>query len=129
MNIKIIVKSFLQIMIYAFILIIISILFKKVIYIDMSYYGIWALIASSIIFILNKTVKPYIFRLTISITALTYGLFYPIINLFIFYLTSFILRSHFEIKNIWLCIIIVIIISILKHLLNMYIIEPIIRKE
>lgn len=126
---KIIVKSFLQILIYTFILIVISILFKKSIYIDITHYGLWPLLASSIIFILNKTIKPYIFRLTISLTALTYGLFYPFINVFIFYLVDFLLRSHFEINNLWICIIIVIIISILKHLLNRTIVEPIVGKE
>ena len=126
---KIIVKSFLQILIYIFILIVISILFKKSIYIDITHYGLWRLLASSIIFILNKTIKPYIFCLTISLTALTYGLFYPFINVFIFYLVDFLLHSHFEIHNLWICTIVVIIISILKHVLNKVIIEPIIRKE
>ena len=126
---KIIWKSFLQIIIYTFVLIVASILFDNIIYIDTTYYGFWALLASIIIFIINKTIKPYIFKITIPITALTYGLFYPLINVFIFYFTSLILGSHFEIKNIWLGIIIVIIISILKHLLNSIIIEPITRRE
>lgn len=126
---KIIVKSFLQILIYTFILIVISILFQKSIYIDTTHYGLWPLLASIIIFILNKTIKPYIFCLTISLTALTYGLFYPFINVFIFYLVDFLLHSHFEIHNLWICTIVVIIISILKHVLNKVIIETIVGKE
>ena len=38
----------------------------------------------SLLFILNKTIKPLLFYLTIPITGITLGLFYPFINLIIF---------------------------------------------
>lgn len=40
---------------YAIILIIISFIFKKTIYIDEGIFGLWGLIAAIIIYILNKT--------------------------------------------------------------------------
>ena len=42
---------------YALILIIISFVFKKTVYIDEGIFGLWGLIAAIIIYILNKTVK------------------------------------------------------------------------
>ena len=66
---------------YAIILSIVSFLFKDAIKIDTSYFGIWGLIASFIIYILNRTIKPVIVRLTIPITAMTFGIFYPLLIL------------------------------------------------
>ena len=43
----------------------------------------YELLAVVIIYVLNKTVRPIIFKLTIPITALTFGLFYPFINFLI----------------------------------------------
>ena len=52
-----------------------------------------------IIFILNKTIKPLLVWLTLPITALTLGLFYPFINVLILYIVSWILGPHFEITG------------------------------
>ena len=65
---------------YALILIIISFVFKKTVYIDEGIFGLWGLIAAIIIYILNKTVKPLIVWLTLPITGITLGIFYPFIN-------------------------------------------------
>ena len=69
---------------YSLILISVSVLFKNTIQIDNSYFGLWPIMSSVVIYILNKTIKPIIFRFTIPITALTLGIFYPFINLIIF---------------------------------------------
>ena len=65
---------------YALILIIISFVFKKTVYIDEGIFGLWGLIAAIIIYILNKTVKPLIVWLTLPITGITLGIFYPCNN-------------------------------------------------
>ena len=75
---------------YAVVLIFVSFLFKSI-YINLDYFGLYALVAAIIIYILNQTIKPVLFYLTLPITALTMGLFYPILNLLVLYLTSFIL--------------------------------------
>ncbi len=113
---------------YAIVLISISCLFHKTFYIDPNYYGLYALIASIIIYILNQTIKPILFYITLPITALTFGLFYPILNVFILYITSFILGSHFQIHGIILPFIIAILISILNLFMEGMIIKPIIHK-
>ncbi len=113
---------------YAIVLISVSCLFKKTFVIDFKYYGLYAFIAAVIIYILNQTIKPVLFYLTLPLTALTFGLFYPILNVFILYITSYILGDHFQIHGIVLPFVIAILISILNFFMEGMIIKPIINK-
>ena len=81
-----------------------------------------------IIYILNKTVKPILVNLTIPITGITLGLFYPFINLFILKLADWILFSYFDLTNIWIALIFSILLSIV-NLISDYIIEKIIARS
>lgn len=114
---------------YAIVLITVSIIFNKTFYINNDYYGLYALIAAIIIYILNQTIKPVLFYLTLPITGLTFGLFYPILNVLVLYITSFILGDNFVIKGFILPFIIAIIISILNIFMEGIIIKPIINKR
>lgn len=114
---------------YALILISISVLFKNTIQIDNSYYGLWALISAILIYILNKTIKPIIFWLTIPITALTLGIFYPFINVFILKIVDIILGNHFTINGIFMSFIVAVLISIMNLLMDKLVIDPILGKE
>ena len=93
-NIKNVIDWLFHFISYTIILIILSVLFKKTIYIDSEHFIIWSIIATSIIYLLNKTVKPLLFWLTLPITGLTLGLFYPFINVFILKLVEI------ELKNV-----------------------------
>ena len=93
--------------------------FKNTLYIDNSYYGLWCLIASVLIYLLNKTVKPFLVWLTIPITGITLGLFYPFINLIILKIVSFILKDHFNIYGIWFAVLVSVCISVLNVILDM----------
>ena len=53
------------------------------IYIDNNHIIIWSAIIVLIISILNNTLKPILVTLTIPLTGVTLGLFYPCINVFI----------------------------------------------
>lgn len=66
------------------------------------------------IYILNKTIKPALVTLTIPITALTLGLFYPFINLFILKMADWILFSYFDLTNIWIALVFSILLSIVN---------------
>jgi len=103
---------------YTLVLIIASLIFKETIYIDTSFYGLWGLLTVVILFILNRTLKPILFWLTLPITGLTLGLFYPLINVLILKLTDFILLSHFEIKGIIFVFIVSIFLSIMNWLMD-----------
>jgi putative membrane protein len=109
---------------YAIILFVTSLIFKETLHIDNNYFGLWSLLAALIIYLLNKTLKPILIWLTIPITGLTLGLFYPFINLIILKLVSLILYPHFYITGIFYAIFASILISLLNVLL-----EDIIQKN
>lgn len=113
---------------YTIVLIAVSVLFKKTVYVDNALFGLWGFIAVIIIYILNKTIKPLIVWLTLPLTGLTLGLFYPFINVFILKIVEFILDGHFAIHGIWMAFIVAIFISVMNGLMDTLIIEPLIRR-
>lgn len=123
-----ILENCIYIMGYALILLLMSMIFRKTIAIDNSYLGLWGIIISMVIYFLNKKVKPIIFKLTLPITALTLGIFYPFINLFILKFVDFIFENHLTIKGIILPLFIAILISIMNFLMDEIVIKPIIKK-
>lgn len=96
--------------------------------IDDSHLYTYGMLATLIVFILNKTIKPIIVRLTIPLTGLTLGLFYPFINVFILKLTDWILGKHFQITGIFTVFFISILISIMNLLIDNIIIKPTVRR-
>lgn len=113
---------------YTLILITVSVLFSKTFIIDNSYFGFWAFLTSIIIYILNKTIKPIIFFLTLPITGLTLGLFYPFINVFIIKIADFILGSHLETTGVFILFFAAILISLMNIMLEQIIIKPLTGK-
>ena len=105
-------KHILIVVMNALILISIAVLFPNNLYIDNIYYS---LLASTIIYILNITIKPTIVRITIPITALTLGLFYPFINILIILTTQIILKQHIKLTG---SIIMIFMISIIIEITN-----------
>lgn len=96
--------------------------------IDDSHLYTYGMLATLIVFILNKTIKPIIVRLTIPLTGLTLGLFYPFINVFILKLTDWALGSHFQMTGIFTVFFISILISVMNLLIDNIIIKPIVRR-
>ena len=114
---------------YTIVLITVSVLFQNHFYINPKHFGVYAFLASVIIYVLNQTIKPILVYVTLPITAITMGLFYPIINVLILYLASFLLGSNFQIHGIILPFLIAILISILNMFMEGMIIKPIIYKR
>lgn len=112
---------------YTIILMLVAILFESI-YIDNSYFGLWAFLTSIIVYILNRTIKPIIFLLTLPLTGFTLGLFYPFINVFILKLTDWLLGYHFETEGILILFVIALLISVLNFLAEKVIIYPITKK-
>ena len=110
---------------YAIILITVSILFKHTIIIDSSFFGFWGFIAAVIIYFLNKTVKPILVFLTLPLTGITFGLFYPFVNVIILNIVDFILGSHFSIEGLFMSFIVAVLISIMNILLQEVVIKSI----
>lgn len=113
---------------YAIILITVSIIFKHTITIDSSYFGFWGFIAAVIIYFLNKTVKPILVFLTLPLTGITFGLFYPFVNVIILNIVDFILGAHFNIEGLFMSFIVAVLISIMNILLQEVIIKSILGR-
>lgn len=112
---------------YTIVFIFVSHLFDSL-YIDMEHSYIYSFLVVFIVYLLNITIKPILVTLTIPITGVTLGLFYPFINLFILKLTDWILGSHFDLQNFWIALWIAILISIMNFLMEGFIIKPIVKK-
>ena len=112
---------------YSIVFFLVSLVFKSF-YIDPTHPLLFSILASFIIYILNQTIKPLLVRLTIPVTALTLGLFYPFINLFILKLTDWILGKYFNLLDIWVALAISILISVANVLIEEFVIKSIIRK-
>ena len=109
---------------YALVLILVSMLFKDF-FINNKYYGLYAVIAALIIDILNKTIKPVLVVMTMPLTAITLGLSYPIVNMIILYLTSFIMGNNFNITGFFTAFFASVLISIFNMFMDGFIIKPI----
>lgn len=84
-----------------------------------------ALIAGVIISLLNMTVKPLLLVLTFPITIITFGLFIPVINVIILWLTSFVLKGKFVIGDFYTALLIAVLLSIIKFLVDKLILDKI----
>lgn len=123
----VILNFVINIIIYSLVFLLISILFKTV-DIDKTYYGAYIVLSSIIVCFLNNTMKPVLFRLTIPITGITLGLFYPCINILILKLTDFILGVHFETHGIITLFFTAILISFMHMFIENVITKYIFRK-
>ena len=112
---------------YTLVLILVSLIFRETVYIDNRLFGLWGLIAIIIIFILNRTIKPMLVWMTLPLTALTLGLFYPLINILILKLTDFILLEHFEIHGTIFVFIVSIVITIMNAIMDNIIIDVLLK--
>lgn len=113
---------------YALVLITISVVFYKNVYIDNELFGLWGLITVIIVFILNRTIKPLLVWMTLPITALTLGLFYPLINLLILKIADFLLGSHFDIHGTISIFLVSIVITIMNAIMDNIIIDIFLKR-
>ena len=108
---------------YTLVFILVTSFFDSI-YIDSNNLFFWSFIIILVIYILNKTVKPILVTLTIPITGLTLGLFYPCINVFILKVADWLLASHFQTKNLY----IIFFVAILLSITNFELLKKIIKK-
>jgi putative membrane protein len=107
---------------YTIVFILVTSLFKTI-YIDSDHLIIWSAIIVITLYVLNKTIKPILVTLTIPITGITLGLFYPCINVIILKMVDWILGPHFEVRNLLIAFLVGILLAITN-----FIMEQIIKK-
>jgi putative membrane protein len=79
----------------------------------------WTLfIAAAVFTLVNAWVKPILTVLSIPFIVVTLGLFYFLINVFMLYLTDWIVPD-FEIRTFWWAVLAAIIVSIVNGIVSM----------
>ena len=96
--------------------------------IDHDHIFIYSAVAVILISLLNKTVKPILVKLTIPLTALTLGLFYFVINMFILKLVEWIMIDKIKFTSLPVLFLISIVFSILNFIANDIIVKPVEKK-
>lgn len=86
--------------------------------IEKEHFILWAIVIELIIYLLNKTVKPILVTLTIPITGITLGLFYPCINVFILKLADWLLGKYFTVSSLLIAFFAAILISTMNFLME-----------
>ena len=109
---------------YAIVLLITSNLFRPL-YVENFWYGF---IAAVLIYILNKTIKPFLVTISLPIIGMSLGLFYIVINVFILLLVSLILGKHFYLTGFFSPFIVALFISLMNILMEGFIIKPLIER-
>ena len=102
---------------YTITFILITTLFDSI-YINNENTVLYSTIIVIVLYVLNKTIKPVLVTLTIPITGITLGLFYPFINVMILKMTDWILGKHFEINNLLVALTFAILLSISNFIVN-----------
>ena len=90
---------------------------------------VYYFVASILLYILNKTIKPIVFKLTLPITGLTFGLFYFVVDFLMLEIVDLLLMRHFDIYGIFWGIFIAFTISVVHVLIEEIIIRPLVRRK
>ena len=109
-----------DIVVYALILMMASTIFENF-YVENVWY---ALLASTIIGILNLTIKPLLIYITLPLTILTLGIFYPFVNILVLKMAGLFLGSNFIVEGWFAVFFVAIFISIMKIIFEIFIVKP-----
>jgi putative membrane protein len=84
----------------------------------------WTLfIAAAVFTLINAWVKPVLTILSLPFIVVTLGLFYFLINVFMLYVTDWVVPD-FEIRTFWWAVLAAIIVSLVNGLMNMVLPDP-----
>lgn len=109
---------------YALVLLITSNLFRSL-YVENFLYGF---LAAIIIYVLNKTVKPFLVTISLPLIGMSLGLFYFVINVIILLIVTLILGKHFYLTGFISPFVVSIFISITNVIMEGFIIKPLIER-
>ncbi len=96
--------------------------------IDETHLYLYSFVAVILIYILNKTIKPILFHLTLPITGLTLGLFYFVNNMIILKLVEFIMSKKVEFTSLPILFFIAVVMSIANLLIENIVVKPFVKK-
>lgn len=111
---------------YTIVFILVTNIFDSI-YIDIKHSYIYSVLIVFIISLLNKTIKPILVTLTIPITGVTLGLFYPFINLFILKLVDWIMGPFFQLNSFWVALLVAVLLSMINFIVEELILKPVVE--
>ena len=123
-KINIFLEWLIYMLVYALILWTSSQVFKSI-YIENFLVGF---ISAVIIYILNKTLKPFLVTLSIPIIGITLGLFYFVINFIILLITDLIMGKYVYLTGFLSPFVVSILISVVNLIVENLIIKPILER-
>ncbi len=121
------VIAIIYLVLYTITFILMSKVFKSFIIDDQHLY-LYSIVAVLLISILNITIRPVIVKITMPFTALSLGLFYFAINMFILKIVEWTMGGAVRFTSLPVLFIISILFSIANFIINDIIVKPIKRK-
>lgn len=97
-------------------------------HVDREHLFLYSFISVIIIYVLNKTIKPILVRLTLPITGITMGLFYFFNNVIILKFVDFLMGDKVAFNNILVLFFISILMSLSNLLIDDLIIKPLLKE-
>ncbi len=122
-----IIEGLLYMFAYTGVFLIVNYIFDTFI-VDETHLYLYSFIAVILIYVLNKTVKPILFHLTLPITGLTLGLFYFVNNMIILKIVEFIMNDKVEFTSLTTLFFISIVLSIFNLIVENTIVKPVMKK-
>lgn len=89
---------------------------------------LYSFFAVVMVYILNKTIKPVILKLTMPLMGITVGLFYFVINAGILKLVDIIMGDKLNFTSAWKLFFIAVLLAATNAIIEELIIKPIIRR-
>ncbi|MBQ7137274.1 MAG: phage holin family protein [Bacilli bacterium] len=89
---------------------------------------LYSFFAVVMVYILNKTIKPVILKLTMPLMGITVGLFYFVINAGILKLVDIIMGDKLNFTSAWKLFFIAVFLAATNAIIEELIIKPIIRR-
>ncbi len=117
----IVTEIIIDLVIYALVLMFASMIFKGFYVENFAY----AFLAAAILSGLNATIKPLLVFITLPITILSLGIFYPIVNVIVLKICSLFLGTHLIVEGILAPFFLVLFISLIKMILDNLILNKI----
>lgn len=122
-----IIEGLLYMFAYTGVFLIVNYIFDTFI-VDETHLYFYSFIAVILIYLLNKTVKPILFHLTLPITGITLGLFYFVNNMIILKIVEFLMNDKVEFTSLTTLFFISIVLSIFNLIVENTIVKPVMKK-
>jgi len=89
---------------------------------------IYSFLAVVFIYILNKTVRPILLKLTMPLMGITVGLFYFVINAGILKAVDIIMGNKLDFTGVWQLFFIAVLLAATNAIIEEIILKPIVRR-